>query len=171
MTLFLRNRCRHRNCGHFDDFHGWFFPGQSIPSRISMAFAVNLRVSYTPICRGVLVWSALAASPQRARERTHDRNRANDSGRFERLLFPSIIPRSCPFPPLPVVPAKIQYPGATAGATSRRSRRIQRSQERPPCLTIPSSMPLHSSRSAQYAISMHAIRRRSTPAMRLVRCA
>jgi hypothetical protein len=32
VTLFLRNGCRHRNGRHFDDFHGWFFPGQSILS-------------------------------------------------------------------------------------------------------------------------------------------
>jgi hypothetical protein len=29
VTLFLRNGCGHRNRGHFDDFHGWFFPGRS----------------------------------------------------------------------------------------------------------------------------------------------
>src|ERR1700732_2612955 len=26
VTLFLRNGCRHWNCGHFDDFHGSLFP-------------------------------------------------------------------------------------------------------------------------------------------------
>src|SRR5216683_3325884 len=45
VTLFLRNGCRHRNRGHFDDFHGSLFPGQSIPSRFWMAFAVNRRMS------------------------------------------------------------------------------------------------------------------------------
>jgi hypothetical protein len=33
VTLFLRNRCRHWNRGHFDDLHEAFFPGQSTLSR------------------------------------------------------------------------------------------------------------------------------------------
>jgi hypothetical protein len=33
VTLFLRNRCRHWNRGHFDDFHGGSLPGQWQRSR------------------------------------------------------------------------------------------------------------------------------------------
>src|SRR5580693_9252938 len=64
VTPFLRNGCRHWNRGQFDDFHGSFFPGRSIPSRFWMAFAVNRRMSYTRYFEAVdLVFSGATGEP------------------------------------------------------------------------------------------------------------
>jgi hypothetical protein len=47
VTFFLWNGCRHRNRGHFDDFHRSFFPGQSILSRFELrSRSIGLRARF-----------------------------------------------------------------------------------------------------------------------------
>lgn len=49
VTLFLRNGRRHWNRGHFDDFHGSLFPGQSIPSILD-GLRSQIAECHTPRC-------------------------------------------------------------------------------------------------------------------------
>src|ERR1700730_11207796 len=48
VTLFLRNRCRHWNRGHFDDFHGSFVPLSFVPISILDGLRGQIAECHTP---------------------------------------------------------------------------------------------------------------------------